>query len=161
MLTVFIITHHSLKITIGFYCLIYDVYCKLCTSRQNVMQCCILSLSNEKRASPIIRDACFHWTTTIFNLWHCVNLYRFKSFLRVELIKYCLCKHITDAYRLSGCSKIEMAESNLTASTIIWGTEGLMALTNRGIPSTDSSIDFRPCYLNQKSERTRGKVELC
>lgn len=54
------------------------------------------------------------------------------------------CQHFIHAYRFSGCSKMEMAESSLTASTIIWGTRGLMALTSRGIPSSDSSMDFRP-----------------
>lgn len=39
---------------------------------------------------------------------------------------------------------MEMAETSLSASTIMCGTAGSMALTSRGIPSTDSSMDFRP-----------------
>ncbi len=44
-----------------------------------------------------------------------------------------------------GCSRIQMADSSLTTSTIMCGTFGLMARTRRGMPSSDVSMALRPC----------------
>lgn len=52
----------------------------------------------------------------------------------------------TDTYRFSVCSRMQMADSSLTASTIIWGTLGFMARTRRGIPSADSNMAFKPYW---------------
>lgn len=153
MPTVFIISNHGLKIIIECYCLIFDVCCSYA-----------LALTHFKaKHNTMLHFVALQWKTCISNLQRCMFFIGQQRYLTCDIVLICRnlnhffglnllsnawCKHITDAYRLSGCSKIEMAESNLTASTIMWGTEGLMALTNRGIPSTDSSIDFRPCYLN-------------
>ena len=68
--------------------------------------------------------------------------------------RHCQITHThTQTHRLSGWSRMQMADRILTASTIMCGTLGVTALTRRGMPSADINMAFSPCW---ERERDRG-----
>jgi len=58
-----------------------------------------------------------------------------------------------DTHRLSSLSTMQMADSSLMASTIMWGARGFKALTSRGMPSAVASMVFRPYCREEEEEQ--------
>lgn len=82
--------------------------------------------------------------------WHLMSLYGYWNAIWIHCwaCEHSFCSQL-HTHVFPGCSRIQMADSSLTTSTIMCGTFGLMARTRRGIPSSDVSMALRPCWERQ------------